>query len=140
MSAPILVTDDVRVPARALEFRAVRASGPGGQNVNKVASKVELLVRLDAIEGMSEAARERLRSLARHRLDAEGRLRVTSQGTRDQSRNREDARGRGRWLVLAALTEPRRGQATRPSTAARERRAAPQKEPAPRQRRAGPAR
>src|SRR5439155_23048129 len=70
----IVVTDAVRVPAAALTMRAVRASGPGGQNVNKVASKVDLRVDLDAIEGLSDPARERLRVLALHRLDAKGRL------------------------------------------------------------------
>ena len=123
-----MVTPTVRIPARALEFRATRASGPGGQNVNKVASKVELLVRLDDIEGLSEAASQRLRDLARHRLDAEGRLRVTSQATRDQPRNREDARERVRRLVLAALAEPRRRHVTRPTPAARERRLAAKKQ------------
>ena len=128
MSEPIVVTEDVRIPAHAVESRAVRASGPGGQNVNKVASKVELLVRLDAIEGLSEAARDRLQVLARHRLDAEGRLRITSQATRDQARNREDARERVRRLVLAALVEPRRRHATRPTPLARERRLAVKKQ------------
>ena len=54
MSEPIVVSDDVRVPERALTVRAVRASGPGGQNVNKVATKIDLRVDLDAIEGLSE--------------------------------------------------------------------------------------
>lgn len=128
MSEPIIVTGGVRVPAGALEFRAVRASGPGGQNVNKVASKVELLVDLDAIEGLSEAARARLRGLAGHRLDTRGRLRVTSQATRDQARNREDARQRVRRLLLAALVEPRRRRATRPTVAGREQRLALKKQ------------
>jgi ribosome-associated protein len=122
VSEPIIVTAEVQIPARAVESRAVRSSGPGGQNVNKVASKIELLVRLDAIEGLSEAARDRLQALSRHRLDAEGRLRITSQATRDQARNREDARERVRRLVLAALVEPQRRHATRPTPGARERR------------------
>ena len=118
----IVVTDAVRVPAAALTMRAVRASGPGGQNVNKVASKVDLRVELDAIEGLSNPARERLRVLALHRLDVKGRLQVTSQATRDQSRNLEDAREKVRALVSAALREPKCRRASRPSAAARERR------------------
>ena len=117
-----MVTETVRVPARALTMRAVRSSGPGGQNVNKVASKIDLRVDLDAIEGLSDRAQARLRSLALNRLDAEGRLVVTSQESRDQSRNLEIAREKVRRLVAAALREPRTRRATRPSAAARERR------------------
>jgi ribosome-associated protein len=123
----IVVTNTVRVPPAALTMRAVRASGPGGQNVNKVASKVDLRVDLDAIEGLADPARERLRALASHRLDADGRLWVTSQATRDQSRNLEDAREKVRALVIAALREPKRRRASRPSAAARQRRLASKK-------------
>ena len=98
MSRAIVVNDMVRVPERALQVRAVRASGPGGQNVNKVATKVDVRVDLDAIEGLSPAARARLETLCRHRLE------------------------RVRGLVAAALREPRRRKASRPTTAARERR------------------
>jgi ribosome-associated protein len=118
----IVVTDVVRVPASALTMRAVRASGPGGQNVNKVASKIDLRVDLDAIEGLTDAARHRLRVLAGRRLDADGRLQITSQVTRDQTRNLEDAREKVRALVAAALREPKRRRASRPTKAARERR------------------
>jgi ribosome-associated protein len=118
----IVVTDSVRVPASALTMRAVRASGPGGQNVNKVASKVDLRVDLEAIEGLTDSARARLRTLAGNRVDADGRLQITSQLTRDQTRNLEDAREKVRALVVAALREPKRRRPSRPTAAARERR------------------
>jgi len=112
----------VRVPERAVQVRAVRASGPGGQNVNKVATKVDVRVDLDAIEGLSAAARARLATLCRHRLDGDGRLMVSSQAERNQARNLEDALDRVRALVAAALREPRARKASRPSAGARERR------------------
>jgi ribosome-associated protein len=122
MAEPISTPGGVTVPGSALSFRAVRASGPGGQNVNKVASKVELRVDLSRVEGLSPGARERLAMLPGFRLDAEGRLLVTSQRTRDQSRNLEDARAKVSRLLLRALQPPRTRRATAPSRAAREKR------------------
>ena len=118
----IRIDESVRVPAHALHVRAVRASGPGGQNVNKVATKIDLRVDLDGVEGLSAEARARLSWLARHRLDAAGRLVVTSQLTRNQARNLEDARDKVRDLVPAALVRPRARRASRPTAASRERR------------------
>jgi ribosome-associated protein len=116
----IAVGGGVVVPGSALSFRAVRASGPGGQNVNKVASKVELRVDLALVLGLSPDARERLRTLAASRLDAEGRLVVVSQRTRDQHRNLEDAREKVRDILGRALRPPRPRRATAPSAAARQ--------------------
>jgi ribosome-associated protein len=122
MAEPIVVASGVVVPASALSLHTSRSSGPGGQNVNKVASKVELRVDLDRIEGLSEEARTRLGALADGRLDAEGRLLVVSQRTRDQHRNLEDAREKVRALVRRAMIRPRTRRPTRVTAAAKARR------------------
>jgi ribosome-associated protein len=122
MTEPIRVARGVQVPSGALEWRAVRSSGPGGQNVNKVSSKVELRVDLAAVSGLDTAARARLRALAAKRVDGDGRLLVTSQRTRDQLRNLEDAKAKVQKLVERALKPPRARRLTLPSPGAVERR------------------
>jgi len=121
---PIRVTDEVTVPAAALRFRATRSAGPGGQNVNKVASKVELRVDLDGIVGLTPEAWARLQVLCAGRRDREGRLVVTSQRTRDQRRNLDDARAKVREVVARALMSPRPRRPTRAGAKAVERRLA----------------
>jgi ribosome-associated protein len=122
MAERIVVTPGVVVPAAALSLHTSRSSGPGGQNVNKVASKVELRVDLERVEGLSDEARARLRSLAESRLDADGRLLVVSQRTRDQHRNLEDARDKVLALVRRAMIRPRTRRPTRVTASAKARR------------------
>ena len=109
------ITDTVSVPATAFQVKAVRSGGPGGQNVNKVASKIELRVALDLIEGIGPAALDRLRLRVRNQLDAEGRWLVTSSLTRDQLANLEDARGKVFRAVEEALVAPIPRRPTRPT-------------------------
>ncbi len=122
--SPILVRPDLTLPASDLSFRAVRASGPGGQNVNKVSSKVELRFDLGRSRALGDEVRERLRMLFPSRIDTEGVFLVTSQKTRDQLRNLEDACAKLRDMVLSALAVPRKRVKTKPSRAAKRRRLA----------------
>ena len=112
----------VSVPGYAMSSRSVRSSGPGGQNVNKVASKVELRVQLDEIRGLTGPARARLVALAARRLDSTGRLLVTSQRTREKFRNLQDCREKVRKLVARAIVAPRKRRPTQPTAASRQRR------------------
>jgi ribosome-associated protein len=135
MSEPLEIKPGLTLPAADLAVAAVRSSGPGGQNVNKVASKIELRFDLAGTAALDGAVKERLRALTRNRLDAEGRILIVSQKTRDQQKNLEDAREKLKALVLEALTPPKPRRPTRPGRGAVERRLSEKREAAERKRR-----
>ena len=119
---PLTITDALTLPASCFSWAASRASGPGGQNVNKVSSKVELRFDVDGCAALDGATKARLRTLAATMLDADGRILLVSQKTRDQPRNLEDARDKLRELVEQALVRPKKRRPTRPSRRANARR------------------
>jgi len=116
------IGDAIEIPDDELVERFVRSAGPGGQNVNKVASAVELRFDVAQSRALPDAVRERLLARRDRRLTAEGVLVIQANRFRDQSKNREDARARLAALIEAARTVPKRRIATKPTRAAKERR------------------
>ena len=127
MSTPLVISSNITLPASDLEWSAVRAGGPGGQNVNKVSSKVELTFDFESTVALPDAAKTRLRTLAKNAMDAEGRILVTSQKTRDQAKNLADARDKLKELVLKALVVPKVRKPTKPTRGSKARRVATKK-------------
>jgi ribosome-associated protein len=117
----IRITPSISLDERALEESFVRASGPGGQNVNKVSSAVQLRVDL-AQAGLPPAVRARLEKLAGRRLTLQGELLITAQRHRTQERNRAEALDMLVRLIQRAAVAPVRRVATKPSAGARRRR------------------
>jgi ribosome-associated protein len=116
------VGDTIEIPEDELVERFVRAAGPGGQNVNKVASAVELRYDVTNSRALPDAVRARLLARRDRRLTADGVLVIQANRFRDQAKNRADARDRLAALVVAAMHVPKRRIATRPTRASKERR------------------
>lgn len=120
----IEVTPELSIDERELEVSFLRASGPGGQNVNKVESAVQLRFDAHRSPSLPEPVRERLLRLAGRWATREGVLVITAQRFRTQERNREDAIRRLVEMIRQAATPPRPRKPTRPTAAARQRRLA----------------
>jgi ribosome-associated protein len=114
----LVINESLVIPARELRESFARSGGPGGQNVNKVETKAELRWNLAGSAALSDANRSWLLGRLATRLTAEGDLLITSSRTRDQSRNREDARAKLIEVVRRALQRPKRRKKTRPSATA----------------------
>ena len=116
------ITPGITLDDGELEEQFVRASGPGGQNVNKVSTAVQLRFNVFASPSLPWDVRERLVKLAGRRINSAGELMITSQRYRTQAQNRDDAREKLAGLIRAATHKPKPRKKTRPSAAAKRRR------------------
>jgi ribosome-associated protein len=116
------ISSTIRIPDHEFRWTFARSSGPGGQNVNKVASKAVLRWSIVQSASLPEEVKARLRAIAGSNWTADGELIVTSQKYRDQGRNRQDCLDKLAMLIRRAATRPRARITTKPGRAARERR------------------
>jgi ribosome-associated protein len=119
---PLTVRPGLEIPDTDLEVAFIRSSGPGGQNVNKVASAVQLRFALDRNVTLHEDVKSRLRILAGQRLNDAGEILIVARESRSQEQNRRNAERKLLDLVRRALVPPRKRHATRPTRASKERR------------------
>ncbi len=124
----VTITAEIAIADDELSFVASRSSGPGGQNVNKVSTKVTVLFDLEGTPALSEEQKRRVRERLATRVSGEGVLRVSSQKERSQSANREAATARLVELLREALAEQPPRRPTRKPRAAKERRVSAKKQ------------
>lgn len=105
-----------------LRFKAVKSSGPGGQHVNKTASRVELYFEIAASQGLTEEEKTRVFKKLENRINSSGELLLSSEATRSQHKNKEDVINRFLEMLKASLKKPKTRKSTKPGKAAREKR------------------
>lgn len=115
MNTPIIINEKITIPADQFEISAVRSSGPGGQNVNKVATCIELRFNPEKCPQLSAPVVQRLLALAGNRVDSENTIIITSQRFREQYRNLDDACDKLKEMILKALKPPRIRRPTKPT-------------------------
>jgi ribosome-associated protein len=118
----LIVSEQIEIPDEEFEWKFVRSSGPGGQNVNKVSSAVQLRFLLPRNTSLPGAVRGRLRRLAGRKLVDDGSILIAARSERSQEQNRRAALERLAELIRAALIEPKIRKKTRPTRASTERR------------------
>jgi len=116
------INNAIQIPDEELEFSFARSGGPGGQNVNKVASKAILHWHMAGNTSVPEPIKERLRALNRRRITADDEFVLQSQKYRDQDRNRQDCLEKLREFILQAVAVPKPRKVSRPTRGSRERR------------------
>ncbi len=119
---PLTISDEIEIADWEISENFVRSSGPGGQNVNKVSTAVELRFEAERSPALPPAVKTRLRKLAGRRWTKEGAIVLQVEDTRSQARNREIARERLIELIRAALVKPKRRIATKPTFGSQKRR------------------
>jgi ribosome-associated protein len=119
---PLVITPDIVIPDEELEWKFIRSSGPGGQNVNKVSSAAQLRFLLGQNTSLPPAVRHRLRRLAGQKLIDDGSILFKSMSERSQDQNRRAAQERLEALIRSAMVEPKIRKKTRPTKGSMERR------------------